>query len=236
MRPRLRDEYGAPTRVARHAGIAAGLLSVCALGFALGRMNSAASQHPQPAGQSAVPLLGGSAPASSPSPDVPTKDAAVGAAVHADCVLGGPLVLNPAAYRTALSTVLAPDKAGSAAGLASDESAQLDAETGAVTAAGGGTHVYITCVPLAYRVETFAPGAAAVSVWTEQIVAIEGSFAPASAYVTETLDMVWTAAGWRLETSQLLDTHWAPTPVESPLPQAGSLPAQMTTFTPLGGG
>lgn len=232
---RLRDEYGTPSPRARHVGIATGLLTVCAAGFAFGRMGAAPTPTPSPITQGTGPSAS-VVPASNPAPTAHTQAGAVTAATHADCVLGGPLVLNPARYRTALTALLAPDKVESAATIAQAESSQLDAQTGALTAAASGTRVYVTCVPLAFRIESSAPDSTAVSVWTEQVVAVEGSFAPASAYVTETLDMVWTDTGWKLESSQLLDTRWAPAPLESPLPQAGTLPAQMVNFTPLGGG
>ncbi len=102
-------------------------------------------------------------------------------------MLAGPLVLeNPARYRAALIALLTPNQVEPDATLAQAESSQLYAQTAALTAAATRTPAYDTCVPLANRVESAAP---------EQMAAVEGSFAPAAAYGTETLDMFWRAGG-----------------------------------------
>jgi hypothetical protein len=235
MKLALRDSYGDRTPAGRRVGIGVSGLVLISVAFGFGRLSSTAAPArapallPSPSGIAHVPP-----PARGAAPD--TEPGAVTAAAEADCVLGGPLVTSPAHYQAALTQILAPDKAGAAADLAQRESAQVDAQTGAVSAAAAGTHVYVSCVPLGYRVESYAAATSAVSIWTEQIVAVEGSYAPASAYITETLHLVWTERGWKLESSSLLDTAWAPTPRESALPQSTTLPVQMVTFAPFGDG
>lgn len=235
MRLVLRDSYGDRTPASRRLIVVVGLLVLFTVAFCIGRSSSAAATTriavPAP---SPTQLAQAQAPARGAAPD--TEAGAATAAAEADCVLGGPLVTSPTQYQVALAQILAPDKAGAAADLAQQESAQVDAQTGAVSAAAVGTRVYVSCIPLGYRVESYAAGTAAVSIWTEQIVAVEGSYSPASGYITETLHMAWTAGGWKLESSSLLDTAWAPTPRESALPQSTTLPAQLVTFTPFGGG
>ncbi|MBJ7595988.1 MAG: hypothetical protein JF886_14240 [Candidatus Dormibacteraeota bacterium] len=168
-------------------------------------------------------------------PAVQTRAGAANAAAAVDCVLGGPLVTTPRAYEAALAQILASDRTGTAAQIAQQESAQIDAQTGVVAAAAGGTRTYVGCIPLGYRVESFTSSTASVSVWTEQIVAVEGRYAPASAYITETLQLVWRGGAWKLESSELLDTAWAPAPLEPALAESTTLPAQLLTFTPYGG-
>ena len=234
MRLRFRDDYGDLTPAGRRAGIAVGLITLIAVGFAFGRMGTtmpAASTTPlrAPAAPPSAPPV----PAHGPVPD--TQSGAITAAADADCVLGGPLVAQPAQYQAALAAILTPDKAADAAAIAQQESTQLDQATGVVTAAAQGTRTYVSCVPLGYRVESYAPTKAAVSVWTEQIVAVEGSIAPTSSYITETLHLEWIGSGWKLESSELLDTQWAPAPRQNALSQSASLPAQVVNFTPFGG-
>lgn len=230
MRIRVRNDYGDPTPAGRRVGIAIGLLSLVALGFALGRMASPAPAVVS-APASATPSVSAApaAPSRGPAPNTPMG--AITAAARADCILGGPLVSQPARYQVALAAILAPDKAGAAAAIAHQESAQLDQQTGLVSAAAQGTKTYVTCVPLGYRVESYAPATASVSVWTEQIVAVEGRVAPTSSYVTETLHLVWTGGAWKLESSELLDTQWAPAPRQTALAQSTTLPAQLVNFT-----
>jgi hypothetical protein len=144
------------------------------------------------------------------------------------------LVLSPARYQAAISALLVPAKVADAGSLAQAEASQLDQETGVVTAGGHGTRVYISCVPLGYRVESYGANAASISVWTEQIIGIDQAYAPAASYVTETLTVQWTDAGWKLQASVLLDTQWAPATNQSPLPQASTLPTQLVDFTPYG--
>jgi hypothetical protein len=234
MRLTLRDSYGDRTPAGRRVRFGVSVLVLFSVAFGIGRLSSttapthASTPLPSPSRIAQVP-----APARGVAPD--TEAGAVTAAAEADCVLGGPLVTSPTQYAAALAHILAPDKAGAAADLAQQESAQVDAQTGAVSAAAAGTRVYVSCVPLGFRIESYTAGTAAVSIWTEQIVAVEGRYAPASGYITETLHLAWTPGGWKLESSSLLDTAWAPTPRESALPQSTTLPAQMVTFAPFGG-
>jgi hypothetical protein len=235
MKPTLRDSYGDRTPAGRRVSIGVSVLVLLSVGFGIGRLSSTGARAPAPALLSS-PSRTAQAPAPPRGAAPDTQAGAVTAAAEADCVLGGPLVTSPAQYQAALTQILAPDKAAAAADLAQQESAQVDAQTGAVSAAAAGTRVYVSCVPLGYRVESYAAGTAAVSIWTEQIVAVEGSYAPASGYITETLHLAWSGGAWKLESSSLLDTAWAPTPRESALPQSTTLPAQMVTFAPFGSG
>jgi hypothetical protein len=237
MRRLFRDPYAAPTPSRRRAGIGLGLLLVLATGFALGKGTAGSAPHPPAAGQAtpAPPVAAlPTAPAHGPAPQ--TQAGAITAAAETDCTLGGALVTSPAQYQTAIEGLLTPDKRGAAASIAQAEAAQVDSETGAISAAAQGGRVYISCIPLGYRVDAYAPTTAAVSVWSEQIVAIDQGYAPASAYVTETLHLRWVDGAWKLEGSELLDTQWAPTPREPSLPQASTLPAQLVNFTAFGAG
>lgn len=227
---RFRDDFGAPTATGRRAGVFAGALLLLATGVAVGRLLT------HPSGNSTViptpPRA--SAPMAARTTGARSRGSAIAAAVDIDCTLGGSLVVSPTNYAAAVALVLAPDQRDHAADIAATESNQLESQTGAVSATAAGHTVYINCVPLGYRVESYAATAAAVSVWTEQIVGIDGSYTPSAAYVTETLDLTWVGGGWKLEKSSVLDSAWAPAVRQPALPQGTALPSQMLNFTPYG--
>ena len=230
----FRDEYGDPTVAGRRLGIAVGIVLLLACGVGFGRMTNSVSASTSPTNAPSVAKSVSTAPAlvDAPNGSAPdTRSGAVTAATEADCTLGGPLVTSPTKYQAALAALLVPAKVGDAASLAQSEASQLDQATGVVTAANQGQKVYINCVPLGFRVESFTATTASVSVWTEQIIGVNQAYAPASSYVTETLTLVWTNAGWKLQGSVLLDTQWAPATNQPALPQASTLPAQLVNFT-----
>lgn len=229
-RPRFRDDFGAPTAIGRRVGIFAGALLLLAVGVAVGRLPT------PPSGQSAVVPTSprASAPTTAGTTGAQSRGGAIAAAAEIDCTLGGSLVVSPTNYAAAVAVLLAPDQRYHAADIAASESNQLESQTGAVSAAAAGRAVYISCVPLGYRVESYAATAAAVSVWTEQIVGIDGSYTPSAAYVTETLELIWAGGAWKLEKSSVLDSAWAPAVRQLALPQGTALPSQMLNFIPYG--
>lgn len=236
-------EYAEGGRRDRVIAIVAGILLVAGLGFALGRGTVGAVAAPT-AHTAAAPF-----PTASPIPvsfvdaphpetnGVPTgfPDSAGGAIQAAsafDCVLGGPLVIHPDAFRAAVRTMAAPGMATTMLQAADATLTSLDANTGLISAAAAGKAVAVRCIPIGYRLETFTPSAAAVDVWTEQIVAVDQSLPPTVTYDTITLSLVWVGGDWRLAGSRTLDASWAPRDPRPGLPVGSSLPAQLGGFQP----
>jgi len=81
--------------------------------------------------------------------------------------------------------------------------------------------------PLAWRVDTFRPQRAQVSVWTVSVLSAADVAMPQSDWVTTTFDLAWEGAAWRLvatrdtpgPTPQLggRDTAWEPEPFDETL-------------------
>lgn len=81
--------------------------------------------------------------------------------------------------------------------------------------------------PLAWRVDTFTPGRAQVSVWTVSVLSAADVAMPQSDWTTTVFDLEWDGDGWRLvsmsdtpgPTPQLggRDEAWEPEPFEESL-------------------
>ena len=81
--------------------------------------------------------------------------------------------------------------------------------------------------PLAWRVNSFSPQRAQVSVWTVSVLSAADVAMPQSDWVTTTFDLAWERAAWRLvatrdtpgPTPQLggRDTAWEPEPFDDAL-------------------
>lgn len=67
--------------------------------------------------------------------------------------------------------------------------------------------------PMAWRIDTFTPDEASVSVWTVTVLSAEEVAAPQSEWVTVTVDLAWTDGDWRVD--GVRDTP-GPTPMTGP--------------------
>ena len=56
----------------------------------------------------------------------------------------------------------------------------------------------VRMLPLAYKVNAYAPDRAQIAVWSAGVFTIEGLTAPTEAWSTTTVDVVWSAGDWRL--------------------------------------
>jgi hypothetical protein len=125
-----------------------------------------------------------------------TESGAVAAATEFIGVLDGRSLLDGPRLRALIRAAAAPsisDRLLAAYGQASAE-ARRRLGLGTVPA----PVVIIRGASVGYRVETFSPDAATVSVWRVGIIGSGASVQPEQSWRTETVSVVWSAGGWKI--------------------------------------
>lgn len=208
-------------RGVRIALTTAAVVALTGSGFAFGRATSTCSitvTRTAPAAPGTVRP----SPTASPTTDSTgalaalTTHSRTGAAVAATAMatlLSGPSVTQANAYRAAVASIAAPAHRDRDALLARADQlvAAVDAQLGTVSASAQGTAVVVRTVPVSWNVDSYTESAATVRVWAVGLVGEDGGLPATAVWATGTLDIEWTAAGWRLDDV---------TTVSGPVPQA----------------
>ena len=153
---------------------------------------------------------------------------AVAAATAFSRVLGGPLLLDPAAYQREVQTVAAPGEQAALSQAAGEQLTALDQTYHLISLASSGVQVSVTTVPLTYDVESFTPQEATVAIWAVGVMAAAGHLTPTAVWTTFQYRLTW-APDWRLQRISILDAGWAPAEVQ-PTPATSDLPGQLGDY------
>jgi hypothetical protein len=154
---------------------------------------------------------------------------AIDAATAYTVSLNGPMLLDLGALRAAAQAIAAPEfrdelVAEGAKGLQALNSAygvQSNAQAGATPA--------VKLVPIAYKVESYDPTEARVSIWAVWLIAEQGILAPQQNWITLQISLRWLDQDWKMVAS---GAH--PGPVPQPpqgavIEQSQPLPAPLTS-------
>lgn len=151
-------------------------------------------------------------------------------------ILGGQLALDRVRLSAVLDQVAEPS---SLARLEQGLSAGVDAEEalwGIRTAASQGKRVLLTQTPIAYRVDSYSPEEATVSVWQVVNVGVESRQRLTAFYGIGTATLVWLNGDWRLRNIDAGNQSGDVVPVGLQTPtQTGGVPAKLDGFVPYGG-
>jgi hypothetical protein len=126
----------------------------------------------------------------SATPAGPRRAGAVRAAVAALYALSVPAITSPERFETEVVRLSAP-------GAEQEVHASFGATPSAVRAAFSREPRVLRGAPLGYRIERFANGSASVAIWSVAIAASDG-FGSESQWRTLTVDLEWTARGWKV--------------------------------------
>ncbi len=165
-----------------------------------------------------------------------TSAGAAQAAGNYLAAFGGQLVLDQARVRAALDAVADPSnraqlESGFQASLRLDEGLW-----GIQTAARQRQRVLLTLTPIAYRVTTYTPDEATVSVWVVADVGVADRQRLAAFFGVGSATVAWLNGDWRLRTIDA-GSHAGdviPACLQTPTP-TGGVPAQLDGFVPYGG-
>jgi hypothetical protein len=152
-----------------------------------------------------------------------TQAGAVAAATNYLETFYGPLVTKPDSYRAAVNEMTAPDARDSLNKLAE---ANLTGQQNYITYAAQGRTVVHRVVPLAYRIETYNSGSAHVSIWSEELIAVDGVISFREGWTTTDVTDEWAAGDWKLSN---LPTTAGPAAF-GPVPTTLQAPTQTTTL------
>lgn len=211
-----------------------------AAGTALGRQ-TAPGQRPSPSPSShpvtaGVPGVGASrVEAGIPVGYQHTPEGAAQAAGNYLAAFGGQLVLDQARVRAALNVVADP---GARSQLESGFQASLQQDEGLwgiQTAANQGQRVLLTLTPIAYRVTTYTPDEASVSVWLVGNVGVANRQRLTAVFGVSSATLGWLDGDWRLRAINA-GSHSAdviPACMQTPTP-TGGVPALLDGFVPYG--
>jgi len=211
-----------------------------AAGTALGRQ-TAPGQRPSPSPSSqpvtaGVPGVG----ASRVEADIAvgyqhTPEGAAQAAGNYLAAFGGQLVLDQPRVRAALDQVADPSARSRLDGQLQASLREDERLWGIQTAARQGQRVLLTLTPMAYRVTTYTPDEASVSVWLVVNVGIANRQRLAAFFGVGSATLAWLNGDWRL---RILDagSHAGdviPACLQTPTP-TGGVPALLDGFLPYG--
>jgi hypothetical protein len=124
------------------------------------------------------------------APAGPTRAGAVRAAVVALYALSVPAITSPERFESEVLRLSAP-------GAEQRVQASFGATDSAVRAAFSREPRVLRGAPLGYRVDRYGNGSASVAIWSVAIAASDG-FGSESQWRTLTVDLEWTARGWKV--------------------------------------
>jgi hypothetical protein len=223
---RAGEEFGHPGRLRRWGpAIPVVVIAIALLaGLVFGRISA-----PSTVAVRTVPLAPGSTrvEAGVPIGYEHTRQGAVDAATGYAVTLNSPIVLDASALRAAEDVIATPEYRGPLEEQTAKALQALDSAYGARSNDGMGATLVVRLVPVAYRVESYNPMEARVSIWAVWLLAEEGILAPQQAWITTQLQVRWLG-DWKLASS---GSH--PGPVPQPPQQAVDqqsmpLPAPLT--------
>jgi hypothetical protein len=168
----------------------------------------AAGRRPVEEEEPGTPDASGGEVASAASGPSRTEAAAVTAAVRYSAASQHWLYLTDDEIATAVAEIATPAAAPSLTdetveeiGLARNELAESSGP------------VWWLVRPLAWRMASFSADGASIAVWTVTVLSAAGVAAPQTEWMTVTVDLAWTEAGWRVDA---IRDRPGPTPMTGP--------------------
>jgi hypothetical protein len=135
-------------------------------------------------------LLAVRRPEGAAAPAEPTRAGAVRAAVAALYALSVPAITSPERFDREVLRLAAP-------GAEQQVQTSFGATAPAVRTAFSREPRVLRGAPLGYRIERYTSGSASVAIWSVAIAASDG-FGSESQWRTLTIDLQWTARGWKV--------------------------------------
>lgn len=219
------------TRNLRRAAILAATLLVAVGGFGAGRTTAphAAALAAPNAIAPALPDWPGATRLESGAPVgyTHTPVGAVDAATNYQILLAGPLLTTPTKLREAEQVIYTPAARDSLMAGAEQGLVGLNTQTQLLTNATKGVPVSLICVPITYRIDSYDPAHAAVSVWWVWVVGQQGAMVPTQAWVTSFFSLEWQG-DWKVADVSSVNAL-VPLLTQSPI-QTRDLPAQMNGY------
>src|SRR5919108_5050419 len=204
---RASEEFGPPRGLRRWGpAIPVVVIAIALLaGFVFGRITA-----PSTVTVRTVPLAPGSTrvEAGVPIGYEHTRQGAVDAATAYAVTLNGPIVLDASALRAAEEVIATPDYRGPLEEQTAKALQALDSAYGIRSNASMGATAVVRLVPIPYRVESYNPTEARVSIWAVWLIAEEGILAPQQTWITTQLQLRWLG-DWKLSAS---GSHPGPVP------------------------
>lgn len=139
-----------------------------------------------------------------------TAPGAVAAAEHYTGYLSGQAMLSQPYRNNLLSAIVSASKRDA---LVQQYDVVMTADNNPlVKLVTSGTPVFVRTAPLGWRIVSYTPDAAQVSVWMNNVSGAVTGFAPTADYRTATIDLVWEDGDWKLANAQVAN---GPTPAPS---------------------
>lgn len=125
-----------------------------------------------------------------------TRAGAVSAAARAITAFDGDVLLEPVRLRAVVSRIASRTSRVELIAAFSAASAQTRAQLAADTVPK--PVIVLRSVPVGYRLESFSPEEATVSVWYVGVVGSGATVQPQQSWRTQVVDLVWEAGSWRV--------------------------------------
>jgi hypothetical protein len=221
---RAGDDFGQPSRLQR-LGPAIPFL-VIALALLAGLVAGRTTAPQQTVITRHVPLAPGSTQVESgvPTGYQHTAAGAVDAATNYAVAFNGPLLLDRETLQGTITAAASPDYRNDLEAQTAKALQALNSAYGVQSNARNDATPAIRLVPIAYRLESYSPVDARVSIWAVWMIAEEGILAPQQAWITTQLSLRWLG-DWKLYAS---GSH--PGPV--PQPPQEAVPEQSQPLAP----
>ncbi len=164
-----------------------------------------------------------------------TPEGAAQAAGNYLAVLGGQLALDPGQLKAALDQVAEPS---ARVRLEQSTTSSLQVEEslwGIQSAAQEGKHVLLMQTPIAYKVDTYTPDEATVSVWLVANVGVENRQRLVAFFGVGSATLAWLDGDWRLRNVDAGSQAGDVVPASLQTPTAtGGVPSKLDGFVPYG--
>lgn len=155
-----------------------------------------------------------------------SPDGAASAAVNYLDALAGPQLLDPSAYDALLRRMTTSD--GYAHLKSQADAGRPQALQNLGVGGSPAPQLIVRSVPLGYRIDSYSPAQAAVSIWSVGVVGSSTTRPPDASWSTTTITLDWQGGDWRMSGYR---TTAGPVPPDS-ASQVPSLPADLFAASP----
>ncbi len=177
------------------AGVAVVLASWIAIGARIAPPESSTRTVTE---RAALPARAATAPGRPAHTAVPhTRLGAAAAAARSVTAFSGNVLLEPGLLHRVVSRIASDASRPRLLEAFAEASAQARAELGADTVPRPA--IVLRAVPVGYRIERYSPERATVAVWYVGIVGSGATVQPQQSWRTETVDLVWEHAAWKVD-------------------------------------
>jgi hypothetical protein len=140
------------------------------------------------------------------------------------------MLLDLDGLRAAAGAIAAPEYRDQLVSQGAKGLQALNSAYGVQSNASAGATPAVKLVPIAYRVESYDPTEARVSIWAVWLIAEEGILAPQQNWITLQLSLRWLDNDWKMATSSGAHPGPVPQPPQgAAVEQSQPLPAPLTS-------